>query len=114
MVRDVCRRMLESQGWSVIEADGGQEAIDTFAARPDEIACVVLDLSMPQMDGFGVFRELRAIRPDVKVILSSGYSRQQDTGGDLAAAGFTGFIQKPYTAKALRAEVLRVTSAGRS
>jgi CheY-like chemotaxis protein len=110
MVRDVCRRMLLHAGWAVLDADGGQSAIDVFAAHADEVACVILDLSMPQMDGFAVFRALRAIRPDVRVILSSGYSRDHEAGADLTAEGFAGFIQKPYAARTLRDEVARVVT----
>ncbi len=110
MVRDVCRRMLQQAGWAVLDADGGLSAIDVFAAHANEVACVILDLSMPHMDGFGVFRALRAIRPDVRVILSSGYSRNHEPGTDLAAEGFAGFIQKPYSAKTLRDEVARVVT----
>ena len=110
MVRSVCRRMLEQHGWTVLEADGGPAAIDLFRARADEIACVVLDLSMPQMDGFAVFRALRGIRPDARVILTSGYSRHHEPARDLGAEGFAGFIQKPYSAKALRDEVSRVVA----
>ncbi|MDO8835509.1 MAG: response regulator, partial [Vicinamibacterales bacterium] len=110
MVRDVCRRMLQQAGWAVLDADGGQSAIDVYAAHADEVACVILDLSMPQMDGYGVFRALRAIRPDVRVILSSGYSRNHEPGTGLAAEGFAGFIQKPYAAKTLRDEVARVVT----
>jgi len=108
MVRRVCRRMLEHAGWAVLDAADGPAAIGIFTARADEISCVVLDLSMPQMDGFAVLGALKAIRPDVKVILSSGYSRTPDPETDPSAAGFAGFIQKPYAVRALRDEVSRV------
>ncbi len=108
MVRSVCRRMLEQHGWTVVEAPDGPTAITLYRERAAEIVCVVLDLSMPQMDGRSVLRELRAIRPDVKAILSSGYSQSRDGEPDPANAGFAGFIQKPYAGRALRDEVDRV------
>ena len=108
MVRLVCQRMLTHDGWSVLPASGGFEAIKLFRQNPEAITCVLLDLSMPQMNGMAVFRELRAIRPDVKVILSSGYSSDQGDGHELLGKGVDGFIQKPYTVDGFRRELARV------
>jgi PAS domain S-box-containing protein len=108
MVRNVCGRMLRQQGWSVLAAASGPEAITLFQTRSAEIVAVILDLSMPQMDGIAACRELRAIRPDLKVILSSGYSNDERSAPGLAAEGIAGFIQKPYTAQSLRDEIARV------
>ena len=82
-------------GYEIITAADGQEAVDVFRAHADEIDCVLLDLTMPHLDGEDAFRELRRIRPGVTVILCSGYNEQDAThrfGGD----GLAGFIQKPY------------------
>lgn len=114
MIRGVCRRMLETDGWKVFEADGGVSALELFAQHADDIACVLLDLSMPQMDGYAVLHKLQSIRPEVRVILSSGYNCAVLPDKDMSAAGFAGFIQKPYTARTLRDEVARVTAAVRS
>jgi PAS domain S-box-containing protein len=108
MVRFVCQRMLSHDGWKVLPAAGGSEAIKLFRQDPEAITCVLLDLSMPQMDGMAVFRELRAIRPDVKVIMSSGYSSDEGDGQQLLGKGADGFIQKPYTVEGFRRELARV------
>ena len=108
MVRLVCQRMLDHDGWRVLAAASGSEAIQVFRRSAPEVTCVLLDLSMPEMDGMAVFRELRAIRPDVKVILSSGYSSDQGEGHTLLEAGLDGFIQKPYTVDSFRRELVRV------
>ncbi len=108
MVRNVCSRMLRRHGWQIIAAANGREAIELFRQNLPEIDCVILDQSMPQMDGMAVFRELRAINPGVKVILSSGYSNDQVAGQRLTADGLAGFIQKPYTIEGLRQELARV------
>jgi len=108
MVRLVCQRMLSHDGWKVLPATGGSEAIKLFRINAQVITCVLLDLSMPQMDGMAVFRELRAIRPDVKVILTSGYSSDQGDGQKLIEEGLDGFIQKPYTVESFRRELARV------
>jgi two-component system cell cycle sensor histidine kinase/response regulator CckA len=99
------KKMLERMGFSVEAVPGGREAVQQFGARPDEFACVLLDLTMPVFDGSRTLGELKRIRPDVKVILSSGGSRQ-DVLDEFAGRGISGFIQKPYSAAAL-AEVLR-------
>jgi CheY-like chemotaxis protein len=92
----------------VIEASDGPNAIELYRKSGAGIACVLLDQSMPQMDGTTVFRALRAINPAVKVILSSGYSNDQTTGQCLTTEGLAGFIQKPYTVDGLRQELARI------
>jgi two-component system, cell cycle sensor histidine kinase and response regulator CckA len=94
-VRNVGRLMLRHLGFRVVAAADGLEAVSTLRARGSEIACVVLDLTMPAMDGEETFRRIRGIAPDLPILLSSGYDEQavirQWAGKDLA-----GFIQKPY------------------
>lgn len=94
-VRKVGRRMLEALGFSVLLADDGREAVEVFRARKDDISCVILDLTMPVMDGGDAFHQLRAIDPDVVVLLSSGYN-EQETMEQFEGSGLDGFIQKPY------------------
>jgi two-component system, cell cycle sensor histidine kinase and response regulator CckA len=108
MVRNVCVHILRRHGWQVIAASNGPEAIELFRQNPAGIDCVILDQSMPQMDGMTVFRELRTIQPGVKVILSSGYSSNHGSGQSLSAEGLAGFIQKPYSLQGLREELARV------
>jgi DNA-binding response OmpR family regulator len=95
IVRDAAQRMLEQIGFSVLAASDGEEAVRLYSRHQEEIACVLLDLTMPKMSGEETFRELRKVRPEVRVVLSSGYSeesaREQFAGLELA-----GFIQKPY------------------
>jgi CheY-like chemotaxis protein len=108
MVRNVCARILRRLGWQVIAAANGPEAIKLYQKNFPTITCVILDQSMPQMDGMTVSRELHAINPGVKVILSSGYSNDHIEGQCLTAEGLAGFIQKPYTIDGLRQELARV------
>jgi CheY-like chemotaxis protein len=95
-VRALGRRMLEKLGFTVIDVADGREAIETFASRHEEICCVILDLTMPHVDGEACFRELRTLQPDVKVLLSSGYN-EQEVISRFVGRGVAGFIQKPYT-----------------
>jgi PAS domain S-box-containing protein len=105
MVRDVTCRMLESIGFTVIEAGGGREGIELFRKQPDQIRAVLLDMTMPDLSGRDTFRELTRIRGDIKVILSSGYSEEEATD-QFGHRGLAGFVQKPYTVQLL-AEVFR-------
>lgn len=100
-VRTVGRQMLERMGFIVIPAKDGREAVTVFRSQPETIDCVVMDLTMPHMDGEEAFREMRRIRDDVQVILSSGY-HEQDVTQRFTGKGLAGFIQKPYTMSALR------------
>jgi CheY-like chemotaxis protein len=100
VVRSVSERYLGRYGFEVLMAEDGRRGIDVFRRHVDDIVCVVLDLTMPEMNGDEVFRELRAIRPDVRVVLSSGYN-QQDVTQRFAGKGLAGFIQKPYSAEQL-------------
>lgn len=105
-VRTVVRRMLERLGYSVVCATHGQEAVRLYQERLDQpdtaqrIHAVLLDLTMPHMDGGEAFRELQKMDPNVKVIMASGYS-QQDVTQRFTGKGLAGFIQKPYTFNAL-------------
>jgi PAS domain S-box-containing protein len=100
-VRAVGRRMLEWLGMKVVTADDGRQALALFTKEPDRYDCILLDLTMPHMDGEETFREVRRVREDVCVVLSSGYS-EQDLISRFAGKGLDGFIQKPYDADKLR------------
>ena len=95
-VLDVASRMLESRGALALTAMGGEEALEIYSRRRDSIDLVLLDMTMPHMDGAEVFRRLRALDSNVAVILSSGYSRADAVNG-FEGKGLEGFIQKPYT-----------------
>jgi len=103
-VRCVAREMLERFGFDVLTAADGREAVELFRDRADEMAAVLLDVTMPQMNGKETFRELRRVRRDVPVILSSGYS-EQEAATRFGRRGATGFIQKPYRPNALASKM---------
>ncbi|MCC6546574.1 response regulator [Candidatus Sumerlaeota bacterium] len=96
-VRTVTANVLEKFGYSVISASDGQEAVEIFLNRHAELAAVLMDMSMPRMDGAEAFREMRRIDPEACIILSSGYS-EQEAIDRFAGKGVSGFIQKPYRA----------------
>ena len=106
-VRAVGRKMLERIGFTVVTAADGSEAIARFRERADDIICAIVDLTMPHVDGAETFRELRRMRPGVRVILSSGYN-EQDVTQRFVGKGLAGFIQKPYQLSTLVAVLKEV------
>jgi PAS domain S-box-containing protein len=109
-VRILGKQMIERLGFRCLTAADGEEALDCFRVHADEITVVLLDLTMPHMDGEETFRELRRLKPDVRVVMSSGYN-QHDVTQRFAGKGLAGFIQKPYR-MALLTEVLRAAIEG--
>jgi PAS domain S-box-containing protein len=96
-VRAVTRTMLVRRGFEVLEAAHGEEALALFEAEHRRISLVLLDLTMPRLDGEEVFRRLKAIDPSVRVIMMSGYNEQNVTQL-FVGKGLAGFIQKPFRA----------------
>jgi two-component system, cell cycle sensor histidine kinase and response regulator CckA len=94
-VRDVCRRMLERLGFTVLSAADGREAVDLLRSHGDIVRWVLLDLVMPRMDGVETLRLLRELSPGIKVIMSSGYN-SAELVERMPKSGVDGFIQKPY------------------
>jgi CheY-like chemotaxis protein len=107
-VRVVGQRMLERLGYGVLTAADGREALSVYQDNREAVRCVVLDLTMPHMDGQETFRELRRIDSDVCVIMSSGYN-EQEIRERFAGKSLSGFVQKPYRMHTL-AEALREAS----
>ena len=100
-VRDVTAQMLKGLGFDVIPATDGEGAIATFRDRLNEIVAVVLDLTMPHRSGEDTLREIRRLRPDVPVLLISGFSEHE------AMARFCGQEASDFLAKPFKAEELR-------
>ncbi|MCC6795059.1 MAG: PAS domain S-box protein [Candidatus Hydrogenedentes bacterium] len=106
-IRSMTGKMLERIGFDVITAYDGSEAIRLFREHCSEIDFVLLDLTMPRMNGEETFRELRSIDAGVRVVLSSGYT-ENEIEARFAGKGLAGFIQKPYTLATLR-NILRAS-----
>ena len=106
-IRTLGRRMLERFGFTVLTAANGREALEIFREHEREIICIILDLTMPHMDGEEAFRELRRVSKDVRVIMSSGYN-EQEINQRFAGKGLAGFIQKPYQMADLAAKLKEI------
>jgi CheY-like chemotaxis protein len=105
------QRMLEHLGYTVIPAQGGKEAINLYEGKKEGIDLVLLDLVMPDMSGKKVFQHLRHVNPEIKVILLSGYSKNETTQ-EILESGARGFLQKPASLKELSQKIHEVLRAG--
>ncbi len=95
MIKDLARDILARYGYTVLTAGGGEEAVEVYRRHTKEIAVVVLDIVMPDVDGREVFHRVREIDPAAQVIISSGYNEERDAT-DLLKEGAVKFVQKPY------------------
>jgi two-component system, cell cycle sensor histidine kinase and response regulator CckA len=91
-IRTLGAHILEKSGYRVLLAEDGIDAVEMFREIANQVALVILDLTMPRMSGADTFRRLREIKADVRVLFSSGYSAEHLDLADLGAA----FIGKPY------------------
>ncbi len=100
-VRYITSEFLNQLGFEVLVAKGGEEALNIYQQNRDVIDIVLLDYLMPDLDGVATFDGLKKMRPDCRVILSSGYSEEEATRR-FDGKGLSGFIQKPYKIDKLR------------
>jgi two-component system cell cycle sensor histidine kinase/response regulator CckA len=109
VVRRMARNALERLGYQVLMAANGREAVELFAADPDRIQIVLLDMMMPVMGGEEALRRLLEIRPSLPVLAMSGFHERE--AKQRFGAGIAGFIQKPFTAGQL---AIKLTAARRA
>jgi len=107
IIRQLGADILEDVGYKVIVASRGEEAIQIYGRRKSEIALVVLDVVMPGLGGKKTFLKLRGINPQIKVLLSSGYSTDGEVG-EILKEGVGGLIQKPYRDEELIGKVREI------
>lgn len=107
MVMDSGERLLKNLGYRVLVAGSGKEAIDIYEKNKDDIDMVILDLIMPMMSGGETYDRLKQMNPDIKVLLSSGYS-MNNLAKDMLNRGCNGFIQKPFNSVTLSQKVKEV------
>ncbi len=110
--RNVARRILERAGFDVLLAADGREGLSLYSTHRSEVQLVLLDMTMPHMNGEETCRRLRLHDPDLRIVMMSGYN-EQEIVRRLAGRGLAGFIQKPFQPRALVAKVAEVLEGNR-
>jgi DNA-binding NtrC family response regulator len=95
VVREAARAMLEKNGFEVLIAEKSREGVDLLRAEGQRISLIILDLTMPLMGGEQAFDLLRAVRPNVPILLASGYD-ETEAAARTVGKDFAGFIHKPF------------------
>ena len=111
MITEVGGEILKILGYDPLIAGSGKEAVEIYEKQMDRIDMVVLDMIMPGMGGLETYKQLKAIDPDVKVLLSSGYSLD-DQAQEILDQGCNGFIQKPFNIKGLSEKISEILDEG--
>ncbi len=114
LILDVTQRILERSGYSVLTAHDGFECIEQLEAHPSRVVAVLLDMTMPRMNGVETFGRIKQMQPDLPVILTSGFN-EHDARDHFHDAAPSGFIQKPYRSNDLVTklqEVLNLSAVG--
>ena len=107
MIIEVAQAMLEKLGYRVMACMGGREVAKVMTDKGEEIDLVILDMIMPEMDGGTMFDCIRQIRPDIPVLLCSGYAINGQAD-KILKKGCNGFIQKPYNISELSQKIRSV------
>ncbi len=106
-IRETVAMMLEDLGFASLAAVDGEDGVELYRQHQQEIVAVLLDMTMPKLDGKGCFRELRRINKNVQVILSSGYNEKEATSR-FTGKGLAGFVQKPYRPEILETAIRNI------
>jgi two-component system cell cycle sensor histidine kinase/response regulator CckA len=107
MIIDVGRKMLEKLGFEVLIARNGKEAMEVYEKTRDRIKLVILDMIMPGMAGGETYDKLKENNPDIKILLSSGYSIN-GRATEILDRGCNGFIQKPFDMRKLSHSISKI------
>ncbi len=109
-VRGVVTTVLERMGFTTLEAVDGREGLETFRRHAEEIRAVLLDMTMPRLDGGEAFREIHRLRPDTPVILLSGYT-EEEAARRFHGSGLAGFVHKPFRPRMLIEKLRQILEA---
>jgi two-component system CheB/CheR fusion protein len=105
----IAKTMLKALGFAIIEASNGKEALDQFQKHVEDITMVVTDLGMPEMDGYMLFRELKNLKQDLPIVISTGFG-DIDVTSRIARDEISGLIGKPFNFDQLRTVLKNVVS----
>jgi len=95
MLRDLIREVLTAKGYTVLTAEDGEEMINTYLRHQREISLVISDMGLPKLGGYEAYKKIKAVTPQVRMILASGYL-EPNVKSEIFKGGVKDFIQKPY------------------
>ena len=101
------QELLEYLGFQALTASQGDQALEIFRQRQQEIDLVIMDFNLPRINGYQLLQQLQTIAPQIKVIIASGFFGQSEMD-KFMAAGVAGMIHKPFRAQQLQVEILRI------
>jgi CheY-like chemotaxis protein len=110
-VLEIAKELLEAMGYRVISAKDGKGAVEVYKKNKDDINIVVLDMVMPNMGGGEAYDRMKEINPDIKVLLSSGFSIDGEAT-EIMERGCDGFIQKPFKMKDFSEKIMEILNKG--
>jgi CheY-like chemotaxis protein len=108
-ILEATTELLTAMDFKVVQARDGLEALERYRAAPAAFSLVLMDLTMPRMDGREALHAMRALDPDLKVVLCSGFN-EADVTKDIPYSTLSGFLQKPYTFQGLKDVVQQALS----
>jgi CheY-like chemotaxis protein len=111
VIRHVGEHMLEDLGYEALTVPSAREAIEYYRENGNEVDLVIIDISMPDMNGYECFHALKELDPDIRAVLSSGYT-QNGSVQDAIADGVCGYVQKPYRLADLSEAIQRAMATG--
>jgi CheY-like chemotaxis protein len=110
-VRNVTARFVQSFGFKALLAEDGVAAMEVFESHADEITVVLLDLTMPRLNGEEALRRIKTLRPNAKVILTSGYT-EEEVAKRFSEDEVSGILQKPFKMEELRRKLRMAMERG--
>jgi CheY-like chemotaxis protein len=113
MIIEIAEELLKAMGYKVLLARSGKEALEIYKENQENIDIIVLDIIMPGMGGSEVYDRVKEIDPDVKVLLSSGYS-MEEKAKEILKRGCNGFISKPFKMRLLSQKIREVLDKEKS
>ena len=112
MLLDLLQALLEDNGYNVLTARDGMEAVDVYRAHTDEISIVLSDMGLPKLGGWEAFRRMREMNPNIRCILASGYF-DPDLRMEMIREGALDFVQKPYVPNIILARISQAIHDGK-
>jgi CheY-like chemotaxis protein len=110
MLLELLKAIFEEEGYQVVTAKDGQEAVEVFRARRDTFALVLTDMGLPKLGGWEVFQKIREMDPKIKVILASGFV-DASVRDDMMSQGAADVLQKPYVPQKILDRIRKVLDA---